>query len=186
MSFIIDEPFLFLTLALLTFWLLRWSFPRPSARRARHRRYVATGRQVCATVSSFRGTHRTGQVICYLRKINPYFFEEAVLEAFHRKGYRIERNTSYSGDGGIDGRIYDEQGCVIFIQAQRYRGHVKSAHLRDFEQLARSYAVRGYFIHTGKTTRQWRGQGGYITVISGSALSNLFLKPKNQASSGTR
>ena len=173
-----DYPVISLLLALASLWLLRWSLRRPSASRARHRRYVAKARRVYQTVSAFRGAHRTGQVISYLRKINPYVFEEVVLEAFARKGYRIERNRSYSGDGGVDGRLYDQQGRLILIQAKRYQGHVKLAHLQEFEQVALARKARGYFVHTGKTTKRWGGTASCVTVVSGSSLGDLFYDQK--------
>ncbi|MEX6059375.1 restriction endonuclease [Enterobacter hormaechei] len=41
--------------------------------------------------------------INYLRKIDPFVFEELLLEGFEAHGFRTIRNKRYTGDGGIDG-----------------------------------------------------------------------------------
>lgn len=46
-----------------------------------------------------------GQKIAYLRKIDPFVFEELLLEGFERRGFEVIRNRRYTGDGGIDGRV---------------------------------------------------------------------------------
>ena len=55
----------------------------------------------------------------YLRKINPYVFEELLLLAFERRGMRVIRNSRYSGDGGLDGQVLID-GERWLIQAKRY------------------------------------------------------------------
>ena len=57
--------------------------------------------------------------MAYLRKINPYVFEELVLDGFRSKGYGVKRNRRYSGDGGIDGRVYLD-GKEYLVQCKRY------------------------------------------------------------------
>jgi len=51
--------------------------------------------------------------IAYLRKIDPYVFEELLLEALLSKGFKITRNKRYSGDGGIDWQSL-LQGAALF------------------------------------------------------------------------
>ncbi|WP_192840691.1 restriction endonuclease, partial [Enterobacter hormaechei] len=41
----------------------------------------------------------------YLRKIDPFVFEELLLEGFEAHGFRTIRNKRYTGDGGIDGQV---------------------------------------------------------------------------------
>ena len=45
-----------------------------------------------------------GYKIAYLRKIDPFTFEELLLEGFESHGFRTIRNKRHTGDGGIDGR----------------------------------------------------------------------------------
>ncbi len=42
-----------------------------------------------------------GQKIAYLRKIDPFVFEELLLEGFERRGFEVIRNRRYTGDGGL-------------------------------------------------------------------------------------
>jgi restriction endonuclease Mrr len=44
-------------------------------------------------------------VLATLRRISPYVFEELLLICRQDQGWQIQRNFSYSGDGGIDGRV---------------------------------------------------------------------------------
>lgn len=67
--------------------------------------------------------------IAYLRRIDPLVFEELVLSALARRGYAILRNERYSGDGGIDGRVWINGQCRLiqgsvwcaFLQKPRCR-----------------------------------------------------------------
>jgi hypothetical protein len=47
-----------------------------------------------------------GQRLLYLRKVNPYVFEEMILTALERRGIPVRRNNRYSGDGGLDGQFW--------------------------------------------------------------------------------
>lgn len=49
----------------------------------------------------------------YLRKINPYVFEELLLLALERQGLTVVRNASYSGDGGTDGQVIIDDECWL-------------------------------------------------------------------------
>jgi restriction system protein len=112
-------------------------------------------------------------VFAYLRKIEPFVFEELLLTCFERQGYKIVRNTRYTGDGGIDGKVYID-GRLYLIQAKRYSGSIKLAHLQDFATTIKSNrGVGGYFIHTGITgtgCRDYLDQHPYIQLISGQRL----------------
>ena len=168
---------LWFMLAMLSVWLLWWSTRRISASRRRHRRNIRNARRVFDKLATFQGAHRGAQVITYLRQLSPYVFEEVVLEAFHRKGYRIRRNASYSGDGGLDGRIYDAAGRLTLIQCKRYRGPIQAAHVRAFVSLVEEHSAAGYFVHTGKTSFRLLKATQRITFISGASLVSLFEPP---------
>lgn len=112
-------------------------------------------------------------VFAYLRKIEPFVFEELLLTCFERQGFKIVRNTRYTGDGGIDGKVYIDGGLYL-IQAKRYSGDIKLLHLHEFAATIKSNrGVGGYFIHTGKTgkgCRNYLDQHPYIQLISGQRL----------------
>lgn len=86
----------------------------------------------------------------YLRDVNAYTFEEAILSAFAGMGYPIKRNARYSGDGGIDGQVWINDQHY-FIQAKRYSDHIRKADIRELDQLCQVHGTKGLFIHTGKT-----------------------------------
>lgn len=120
---------------------------RETASRRRHRRYQATAARVLQRLPQLAGD---AQRLTYLRKINPYVFEELLLLAFERQGYAVIRNTSYSGDGGLDGQVIIE-GKTYLIQAKRYGRTITPSHITSFGALLRYHHCDGFFIHTGRT-----------------------------------
>jgi len=119
-------------------------------------------------------------VMAYLRKVNPYVFEELVLLAFEKKGCSVIRNRRYSGDGGVDGHVIID-GVRIPVQSKRYRGHIKKSHVEAFENLlvCRNKPY-GYFIHTGRTGKGCRGaEFPHVRFISGDRLLALLKSPNS-------
>ena len=159
---------------------MAWLFSRlrPSARARRHRRNIRRARQLLNKLQNFTGDYQAARVLSYLRKIDPYVFEELILECYQARGYKIVRNSHYSGDGGINGQVIDTQGNRYLIQAKRYAGAVRSKHLREFAQLVAQQNCRGLFIHTGRTPRFSLNGFGGVQVISGSSLISLILQPQ--------
>ena len=159
------------------FFGLAWLFSRfrPSVRARRHRRNIRKARQLLDKLRNFSGDYRAARTLSYLRKINPYVFEELILECFKARGYQIVRNSRYSGDGGIDGQVIDASGNRYLIQAKRYAGTVRSKHLREFAQVVAQRKCRGIFIHTGRTPKiSVNGYTG-VQLVSGSSLVSLIL-----------
>ena len=111
----------------------------------------------------------------YLKKTHHFVFEEMILTAFKKRGYQIERNTAYTGDGGIDGRVYF-QGKLFLIQAKRYWNHIDPRHISEFAEVCRQHNAKGLFIHTGKTGgRSWAvARRERIDMVSGQRLLKLF------------
>lgn len=138
--------------------------------RGAHRRNVRTAGRV---LQKLRGFDHDGAVISYLRKIDPFVFEELLLSAFANRGISVTRNRRYTGDGGIDGRIVVD-GRVLFIQAKRYAGAVSTLHIRDFSAICSQSGVSGLFIHTGRTPKQARGLPRNVKIVSGSKLADLI------------
>ncbi len=117
-----------------------------------------------------------GAGVKYLRKINPYVFEELLLLAFERRGMRVIRNSRYSGDGGLDGQVLID-GERWLIQAKRYGRTIRPSHIDDFGELLRREGCRGFFVHTGRTGPASRARLSLwpdIELISGQRLLKLL------------
>lgn len=146
---------------------------RESASVRRHRRYRATAARVLQRLPQLGGN---GQRLVYLRKINPYVFEELLLLAFERQGYAVIRNTSYSGDGGLDGQVIIE-GKTYFIQAKRYGQAITPSHIKSFGALLRHHHCDGFFIHTGRTGQLSHAllqNHPHVHLVSGQKLLALL------------
>ena len=142
---------------------------RPNYRKRRHSRKQEQGRRVLEKINGFP---LMGQRLSYLRKMDPFAFEELLLEAFERGGYEVRRNRRYSGDGGIDGVVVKDQTRFL-VQAKRYRGYINRADVEAFGQVLEARRVRGFFCHTGKTGREAKAEaarGGRMTILSGHKL----------------
>jgi restriction system protein len=151
---------------------------RQNVRKLRHRRRIKQAEKVLLIIQTFEGQFRDAQIFSYLRKINPNTFEELLLTSFEKKGYKVTRNRRYSGDGGFDGIINEQNGKKILIQAKRYKGLVNGGHIRNFSKLVeKKGAHKGYFIHTGRTSVEnlQKAKGSNIEIISGQKLINLIL-----------
>jgi restriction system protein len=117
-----------------------------------------------------------GRVFAYLRKVDPYRFEELILSELERRQIRIIRSRRYSGDGGIDGQFFHD-GELWLIQAKRYSKYIKPDHVWAFEAISQRSRARGLFVHTGKTPQRLRSmdrQCGLVRIISGQELLKLF------------
>lgn len=171
-ALLMGNPVLLAALLAVIVYLL-WRFRRQTASERRHQRYRATAERVYTRLGELSGD---GQRMTYLRKINPYVFEELLLLAFERQGYPIQRNASYSGDGGLDGKVHINGECWL-IQAKRYSRSITPAHVRDFEEVLMRMGLRGLFIHTGRTGQKSREASQatpQLKIISGQQLLNLL------------
>jgi len=109
-------------------------------------------------------------------RIAPYRFEEIILSELDRRKLKIERNKSYSGDGGVDGRFYMD-GELWLVQAKRYKAFVKTEHVAEFAHVCEQHKARGLFVHTGRTPKELlaqKRQMGVVRIISGHELMQLF------------
>ncbi len=97
-----------------------------------------------------------GQLSDLLSKIDPYKFEELVLDLLQAIGYGGNRAeaaqvTKKSADGGIDGIINEDRLGLdkIYIQAKRYANTVPIKEVRDFAGAMLAHNARkGVFITT--------------------------------------
>lgn len=144
---------------------------------SRHNRNIRTAKSILKEIRSWEGENLNPRIFNYLRKINAFVFEELILEAFEDKGFRIQRNARYTGDGGIDGIVFDTSDQLYLIQAKRYEKHIALEHVKQFCGLVKTNRVKGFFIHTGKTGKGCRdllNKEGII-LISGARLIELML-----------
>lgn len=95
------------------------------------------------------------ELLSKIRTNPPAFFEKLVLKLLESMGYGKGEVTGRSGDGGIDGYIYQDKLGLdkILIQAKRFGEDtpVSASMLRDFiGTLATNEANKGVFITTSK------------------------------------
>ncbi|WP_153785324.1 restriction endonuclease [Pseudomonas sp. EMN2] len=153
---------------------------RPNWKRRRHRRKQMTARRVFEKLATIP---HPGQKLVYLRQIDPLVFEELVLEAFERRGHEVFRSASYSGDGGVDGRV-SVRGRPYLVQCKRYSKHISKQHVLAFAAILDRRQVHGLFCHTGRTgefSRDFHKQHPYLTIISGEKLVNLLTLPSTSS-----
>ena len=142
----------------------------------RHKRYIRKAKKVYKKLNSEAFSEK--QVISYVRKINPYVFEELVIYAFSLHGYGFERNRRYSGDGGIDGRVFKD-GKMYLLQCKRYGKYINPRHVDAFSSVCREEGCEGFFVHTGRTGKGAKHKAiisGNVSIISGNRLVHLFSK----------
>lgn len=156
-------------------------FVRQSAAEKFNRKMIADGKahhvhrihkshEIIEKVTSIYG-QRQGQekVINYLKKIDPYVFEELILSVLEKKKIKIQRNTSYSGDGGIDGIFHCKKGRVL-IQCKRYSNYINYQDVRELaENVNKGKFYAGLFVHTGST-------GKASTMVSHYYKNVIFLQ----------
>lgn len=152
---------------------LLWFFIFRQRKFNRHRHNRMKSKKILQKIRSFPFT---GQRITYLRMIDPFVFEELLLDAFKAKGFNVVRNKRYTGDEGIDGVVW-KNGTKYLIQAKRYKGHINVKHVTEFIALVESHKCHGFFCHTGKTgpkSKQVVQNYGNITILSGQSLIDLI------------
>ena len=112
-----------------------------------------------------------------MRRMNAFAFEELVVYALRRKGYRAWHGRRYTGDGGIDGYVR-VRGRKCLLQDKRYSRTINPDHVRAFSELCRQKGCHGYFVHTGRTGGKSRESCDtrMVTFISGDRLLDLMDK----------
>ncbi|WP_210526008.1 restriction endonuclease [Pantoea ananatis] len=144
-----------------------------SASDRRHRLYQKRAASALVRLTELRDDAAR---MVWLRKVNPYVFEEMLLTALSRQGVHIKRNARYSGDGGLDGQVWIA-GQRWLIQAKRYGATINAQHVAAFGLLAVQEQSRGLFIHTGRTglsSHDAFRRCPLVILISGQRLLQLL------------
>lgn len=150
-------------------YLLIFAFRQKNTK---HAKKIKTADYVIKRIADFTPPQKLG----YLRKIDPYSFEELIMTCLERKGFPIKRNERYSNDGGIDGRFF-VNGEMYLIQAKRYQKDIRYDHLEEFSNILEKNNCKGLFVHTGKTPKNISLRNinmERITIISGGRLLELL------------
>lgn len=139
---------------------------------SKHRKNVKTASRV---IKKLEGFEYDGAKLSYLRKIDPFVFEELVLTGFEAKGYKIRRNKRYTGDQGIDGRV-KKDGKWYLVQAKRYSNSINPSHVVEFDRvIKKKRAAGGFFVHTGRTgAKSLERKADCIEFVSGDKLLTLI------------
>ena len=151
---------------------LMYVFPKKNKLHARN---IKTA-EIMLTKINMMAVDNPAMTFGLLRKLNPFVFEELLLLAFKQHDFKVKHNRRYTGDNGLDGIVFDEQGNKYLIQAKRYKSAINPAHVESFSHVVnQKQAHAGFFIHTGRTGKksyQLRGQN--ISIISGHRLISLL------------
>lgn len=129
------------------------------------------------------------ELIDTVKRCEPRFFEELVVQLLLRMGYGGSRHEAgravgQSGDGGIDGIINEDRLGLdaIYLQAKRWEGSVGEGPIRDFKgALDAKGASKGVFITTSSFTQAAltaaRNSRSYkIVLIDGARLADLMIE----------
>lgn len=145
-------------------------------RKNSHKKRIKSAKKVLKLINTAKTLDKPEKIFAYLRKVDPFVFEELLLLAFKKRGFKVIRNHRYTGDGGIDGMVVLPSKQKIAIQAKRYQNYINIQHVQRFYyDLYYKGCAGGYFIHCGKT-----GKGVYqdmpktIKLISGQKLIDLL------------
>ncbi|PJZ41697.1 hypothetical protein CH370_09660 [Leptospira kmetyi] len=142
--------------------------------------------------NSYRTLHNLliNELNSKLKSVNPYFFEQIVLDLLIKMGYGGSRSesglrTKSSNDEGIDGTIFEDRlGLdIIYIQAKRWKedSTVGRPEIQKFVgALYGQGAKKGIFITTTKFSKEAiefaRTSNDFkIVLIDGNKLSELMI-----------
>ena len=124
------------------------------------------------------------EVLTQLRAISPASFERFVVRLLAAMGYGVGEVTGRSGDGGIDGVIYEDRLKLdrIYLQAKRWAdAPVGGPDINGFlGALAKHGANRGVFVSTSRFTQDARRAVELphlrLVLIDGEELARLAVE----------
>jgi len=143
----------------------------------RHRSIIKTARNELKKIRSLQQKYEANYLMGVLKNVDPFVFEEMLLICFKERGFKVTRNSRHTGDGGIDGTIFNTQGQKMLLQAKRYQNAINPQHIKDFETaINRHSAAGGFFIHTGRTGEKSReNRPEIMRILSGNDLIQFVL-----------
>lgn len=127
-------------------------------------------------------------LLAQLSKVDPFRFEQIVLDLLVRMGYGGSRKeaaavTKKGGDEGIDGVINEDRlGLdVIYVQAKRWKGNIGRQEIQGFVgALAGKKAAKGIFITTSEFNANAKdyaeGLHQKVVLIGGRRLAELMIE----------
>ncbi len=128
------------------------------------------------------------ELLSTIAEASPEFFERLVLELLLAIGYGGSRRDAgrtlgRSGDGGVDGVIYEDRLGLetIYVQAKRWEGTVGRPEIQKFAgALQGQRARKGIFITTSDFTADARAFvkniDARIVLIDGDLLTKLMIE----------
>lgn len=119
--------------------------------------------------------------------LSPEEFEHVVKDALRQTGFEGAAVTRFTGDGGIDvnafagPKLWPIQGCMLQIQAKRWRhtvGRREVAELRgSLRPHARGAIVTTSFYSTGAVTEAAEEGKVPVMLINGMEFAEILLRP---------
>ncbi|MFU2486041.1 restriction endonuclease [Thauera sp. WH-1] len=139
--------------------------------------------QIDETLAEIQGALEQ-EVLTQLRAISPASFERFVVRLLAAMGYGVGEVTGRSGDGGIDGVIYEDRLKLdrIYLQAKRWTdAPVGGPDINGFlGALAKHGANRGVFVTTSRFTPDARRAVELphlrLVLIDGEELARLAVE----------
>lgn len=128
------------------------------------------------------------ELLEHLANVNPYRFEQIVIDVLFAMGYggsrkEATRVTNKSNDEGIDGVINEDRlGLdVIYVQAKRWKNKVGRKEIQSFVgALAGNQAHKGVFITTSNfadSAHQYaKNVSQRVVLIDGNDLAELMIE----------
>lgn len=115
---------------------------------------------------------------------SPAFFERLVVDLMKTMNYGEGNNTKLSGDGGIDGIIYEDRlgFSQIYIQAKRWdpSATIHKPEIQKFvgAMMGPPKVEKGLFITTAKFSQGAEAYAAvqHIILINGEKLTNLMIE----------
>jgi len=134
------------------------------------------------------GDNLSSELLDQLSQVNPYRFEQVVIDLLFAMGYGGSRAeaaqvTKKSGDEGIDGIINEDRlGLdVIYVQAKRWKNNVGRPEIQNFVgALAGKQAQKGVFITTSEFAQSATDYAAAVPqkviLIDGPRLAALMIE----------
>ncbi len=122
-----------------------------------------------------------GKILETLRETSSYHFEKGIKEMLGKMGYKIGEVTSWGGDGGITGIIFDDELGIneVFLVVKRCNKIVPDKEINAFtDSIGEKELTKGIFITTSdfsKEQKKFVDSLYYkITLLNGEDLAGFM------------